>query len=78
VPITDGLPPAIWQFVPPDDPYPGWFIQRPDFLKLYPTAEVRPYVDMKYGRRITAILEERCRILRQLGLKAHWNRTSRR
>ncbi len=72
VPLTDGLPPATWQFVPADDPYPGWFIQRPDFLKLYPPAEVRPYVDLEYGRRITSLLEERCRILRRLGLKAHW------
>lgn len=72
VPITDGLPVAKWQFDPPDDPYPAWFIQRPDFLKLFPPAEVQPYVDMEYGRRIVGILEARCKILRRLGLKAHW------
>jgi hypothetical protein len=72
VPITDGLPPAKWQFQPADDPYPGWFIQRPDFLKLFPPAEVQPFVDMEYGRRVAALLEERCKILRRLGLKAHW------
>jgi len=72
VPITDGLPPAQWLFQMPDDPYPGWFIQRPDFLKLFPPAEVQPYVDMAYGRRVAALLEERCKILRRLGLKAHW------
>ena len=72
VPITDGLPPAKWQFQPADDPYPGWYIQRPDFLKLFPPAEVQPFVDMDYGRRIVTLLEERCKILRRLGLKAHW------
>jgi len=72
VPITDGLPPATWQFQPAGDPYPGWYIQRPDFLKLFPPAEVQPFVDMAYGRRVAALLEERCKILRRLGLKAHW------
>ena len=72
VPITDGLPPAKWQFDPPDDPYPGWFIQRPDFFKLFPAPEVAPFVDQAYGRRVAAILEARCQILRRLGLKAHW------
>ncbi|MEO7597356.1 MAG: hypothetical protein ABIV50_00370 [Opitutus sp.] len=72
VPITDGLPTARWQFQPADDPYPAWYIQRPDFLKLYPPTEVQPHVDMEYGRRIASLLEERCKILRRLGLKAHW------
>ncbi len=72
VPLTDGLPVAKWQFQPADDPYPAWFIQRPDFLKLFPPAEVRPFVDMEYGNRIAVLLEERCKILRRLGLKAHW------
>lgn len=72
VPITDGLPPAQWQFQPANDPYPGWYIQRPDFLKLFPPAEVAPHVDMDYGRRVANLIEQRCQILRRLGLKAHW------
>ena len=72
VPLTDGLPPSKWQFDPPDDPYPAWFIQRPDFFKLFPAPEVQPFVDMNYARRVVTILEERCKILRRLGLKAHW------
>lgn len=72
VPLTDGLPTAQWQFNPPGDPYPAWFIQRPDFFKLFPAPEVEPFVDMDYGRRVASILKERCRILRKLGLKAHW------
>src|ERR1700749_4317820 len=35
VPLTDGLPVAKWQYQPPDDPYPPWFIHRPDFLKRF-------------------------------------------
>ena len=72
VPIADDLPTAQWQFQPPGDPYPAWFIQRPDFFKLFPAPEVEPFVDMNYGRRVEKILEERCGILRRLGLKAHW------
>jgi hypothetical protein len=72
VPLTDGLPVAQWQFQPANDPYPGWFIQRPDFFKLFPAPEVAPFVDMNYGRRIATLLEERCKILRRLGLRAHW------
>lgn len=72
VPVTDGLPPALWEFQPANDPYPGWFIQRPDFLKLYAPAKLKPYVDAAYARRVTGLLEERCRILRRLGLKGHW------
>jgi hypothetical protein len=72
VPLTDGLPTAQWQFQPANDPYPAWFIQRPDFFKLFPAPEVAPFVDLAYGRRVATLLEERCKILRRLGLKAHW------
>ena len=72
VPITDNLPPATWQFQRADDPYPGWFIQRPDFFKLFPAKEVEPFVDLNYGRRVSGILEARSKILRKLGLKGHW------
>ncbi|HEY9154868.1 MAG TPA: hypothetical protein VIM69_07055 [Opitutaceae bacterium] len=72
VPLTDGLPTAQWQLQPAGDPYPAWFIQRPDFFKLFPAPEVEPFVDMNYAHRITTILEARCQVLRRLGLKAHW------
>ena len=72
VPVSDGLPTAQWQYQPANDPYPAWFIQRPDFFKLFPASEVEPFVDMTYGRRVAGIIEARCRILRRLGLKAHW------
>jgi hypothetical protein len=70
--ITDNLPPALWQFDPPDDPYPAWFVYRPSLLKIFPPKEVQPYVNMEYAEKIAQVLEARCRILRQLGLKAYW------
>lgn len=70
--ITENLPPATWQFDVPDDPYPAWFIQRPDLLKLFPPAEVQPFVDRDYAKRVVAMLEDRSKILRKLGLKGAW------
>lgn len=70
--LTDGLPPALWEFDVPDDPYPGWYIQRPDPLKLFPPKEVQPFVDQAYTRRVATMLEDRSKVLRRLGLKAHW------
>ena len=70
--ITDNLPPALWEFDPPGDPYPAWFVYRPDFLKIFPPKEVQPYVNMEYAEKVAQLLEARCRVLRQLGLKAYW------
>jgi hypothetical protein len=73
VSISEEVPPAMWQFDPPDDPYPAWFINRPSLLKVFPPKEVQPYVDMAYAERIAKIFEQRCQVLRKLGLKASWN-----
>ncbi len=73
VSITEDLRPALWQFDPPDDPYPAWFVYRVSLLKVFAPKELQPYVDMAYAERIARILEERCAVLRRLGLKAHWN-----
>jgi len=73
VSISEDLPPALWQFNPPDDPYPAWFVYRASLLKIFAPKAVQPYVDMAYAERIARILEERCVVLRRLGLKAHWN-----
>lgn len=70
--ITDHLPLATWQMTPPGDPYPAWYIHQPDFLKLFPPAELRPYVDLEYAEKVSNILEARCKILRKHGLKAFW------
>ena len=73
VTITDQLPPAMWQFDPKDDPYPGWFIYRPSLLKIFPPKEVQPFVNMQYAAKVASILEARCKILRKYGLKATFN-----
>ena len=73
VSITEDLPPALWQFTPSDDPYPAWFVYRVSLLKIFAPKEAQPFVDMAYAGRIARILEERCAVLRKLGLKAHWN-----
>ena len=71
VSITEDLPPALWQFNPPDDPYPAWFVYRVSLLKVFAPKEVQPFVDMAYAGRIARILEERCAVLRKLGLKKY-------
>jgi hypothetical protein len=73
VTITDELPPAMWQFNPKDDPYPGWFIYRPSLLKIFPPKEVQPFVNTQYAGKIAGILAARCKILRKYGLKATFN-----
>jgi hypothetical protein len=73
VSITEDLPPSLWQFNPPEDPYPAWFVYRVSLLKIFAPKDVQPFVDMKYAGEITQILEQRCAVLRKLGLKAHWN-----
>ncbi len=71
--ITGDLPPARWQRVLPDDPYPEWFMWHPDFLKLFAPETLKPYVDLAYAERVREILRRRCVALRTHGLKAAWS-----
>lgn len=70
--ITENLPPATWEFQPADDPYPAWYILRPDLLKIFPPKEVQPFINLEHTRRVAHLLEERSKILHRLGLKGHW------
>lgn len=70
--VSADVPPALWQFDTPGDPYPGWFVARPNILKLFPPPELQPFVDLDYAKRVAAIVEERCKILRRHGLKGAW------
>jgi hypothetical protein len=70
--ITEGLPLATWEF-DPDDPYPAWFVHHASLLKIFPPKDVQPYVNADYAARVSAILEQRCAILRKYGLKAVWS-----
>ncbi|HWB83336.1 MAG TPA: hypothetical protein VG675_04295 [Bryobacteraceae bacterium] len=71
--ITDDLPPALWQFDTPGDPYPAWFIYQPGLLKIFPPAEVAPYENRDYSEKVAALLQARCEILRRHGLKAAYH-----
>ena len=71
--ITTGLPPALWQFDPPDDPYPAWYVGQQSVLKIFTPKELKPYVDQAWAQRVAHLLEERCKILRKYGLKGQWN-----
>jgi hypothetical protein len=73
VSITNGLPPALWEFTPAGDPYPAWFVGHPSLLKIFAPKELKPFVDAAYSQRAIHILEQRCAILRQQGLKGHWS-----
>lgn len=70
--VTDGLPPATWE-MDKDDPYPMWFVHHATLLKIFPPAELQPYVDMKYSAHVAEILQKRCDILRKNGLEGVWN-----
>jgi len=48
-------------------------MQHASLLTIFPPPEVQPYVNMDYASRVSAILEQRCAILRKYGLKAVWN-----
>jgi hypothetical protein len=73
VSITTGLPPSLWQFDTPGDPYPGWFVNNHSILKIFPPAELQPFVDLDYAHRVQHLIAERGKILQKLGLRGHWN-----
>ncbi len=47
--ITGGIPLANWEFEPPGDPYPAWFVHHASVLKIFPPKEVQPYVNLQYA-----------------------------
>lgn len=71
--VTTGLPPALWEFDSPGDPYPAWYVNQQSVLKIFTPKELQPYVDMAWAHRTAHLVEERCRILRKYGLKGTWN-----
>jgi hypothetical protein len=73
VELSRNIPPSLWQFDSPGDPYPAWYVDNPGLLKIFPPKEVQPFVDMDYAARASAIIEERCKILRKHGLRGHWS-----
>ncbi|MCP4312423.1 MAG: hypothetical protein GY790_14260, partial [Bacteroidetes bacterium] len=67
--ITFNVPPALWQYDVPNDPYPEWYVIQPSLMKIFPNSKIEPYVDMEYAERVASIFEARCAVLRKHGLK---------
>ena len=70
--VTDGLPLAMWE-IDKTDPYPAWFIHHATLFKIFPSAEIQPYVDTAYAARVQQVVAKRCAILQRYGLKAVWS-----
>lgn len=68
--ITQSLPWSFWEYDRPDDPYPAWVISKLGLLKLARPEAVRRHVPAGHAERVLAMLEERGKVLRKLGLKA--------
>ena len=73
VDVTFTIPPALWQFTVPNDPYPEWFAIQPGLMKIFPSEKLKPYVDTEYSERVIALLQARCEVLRKYGMKAAYN-----
>jgi len=67
--ITFNVPPALWQYDVPNDPYPEWYVIQPSLMKIFPNSQIESYVDMEYAERVASIFEARCAVLRKHGLK---------
>jgi len=71
--VTAGLPPALWEFDSPGDPYPAWYVGQQSVLKIFTPKELRPFVDLSWAERTARLVEERCKILSKYGLKGSWS-----
>ncbi|WP_221033186.1 hypothetical protein [Actomonas aquatica] len=67
--VTQDLPLAYWELDTPGDPYPSWVIYKFGLLKTTRPGVIKDYVPAEHSERVMSILEERCRVLRRLGLK---------
>ncbi len=70
---AEDLPIRYWELKPPEDPYPAWVITNPGLLKLLPPEPLKPYIPLQYGQEVIQILQDRCAVLRSLGLKASFH-----
>lgn len=67
---AEDMPWAMWQLDTPGDPYPAWVASNVGLLKIATPEALTPFLPRDYADRAMHILEERCRVLRKLGLKA--------
>jgi len=49
---------------------PAWYVKQPGIMKIFPPDALKPYIPADYSDRISAILVQRCQILRKYGLRA--------
>ena len=62
---------SLWQWnADRRDPYPNWSMHRPSVFKFIVPPELSPYLPADYAARNLRALEERAKVLRELGLKA--------
>ena len=65
---------SLWQWnVNRYDPYPNWSMHRPSIFKFIVPPELSKYLPADYAARNLRTLEERAKILRELGLKADFS-----
>jgi hypothetical protein len=69
VDITFNIPPALWQFDTPGDPYPAWYAYRPGLMKIFPPKILQPYINLDYAEKVASLFQARCEILRRHGMK---------
>jgi hypothetical protein len=70
--VTEDLPLATWE-MDRNDPYPAWFVHHATLFKIFPPADVQPFVDLPYATRVQGIVAKRCAVLKSNGLNAIWN-----
>lgn len=73
VDVTFNVPPALWQYDVPNDPYPEWYVIQPGLMKIFPNEKIRPYIDTEYAERVVALFQARCEVLRKHGLKGAYS-----
>lgn len=73
VDVTFNVPPALWQYDVPNDPYPEWYAIQPGLMKIFPNEKIRPYIDIEYAERVVALFQSRCEVLRKHRLKGAWS-----
>lgn len=65
------LPKSRWQWeMDLSDPYPNWGMMHSAIFKVVPTPELAQWVPQDYVEKNWQLLQQRCAILKELGLKA--------
>ncbi len=71
VDVGTSLPASRWEYIQDDDPYPGWTVNNASLLKIATPKALQPYIPQDYTENALSVLDQRCKVLRGLGLKAY-------